>query len=278
MQFERRIPMKKLVLHSTDILRQPLMLEKELHNLYHYKNNKVIKIIRYDIDEETETMLQKLESHKIHQVDKLKQHPSLLYPKAVLIDENGYRGYLMDEITSTPFSYESEIKEICNYFKAVENVMEFGHQEGIVFPDIFSRGNISYQKDNHQVTFLDFDGWQIKNIPTCTSTQLPRCNDEIRLNPRFKNKDLYTINFDRFLLLQQFLYALTKIDLFRKDNIQDQLNQIYHLLNLEDDIAIQSVINSVFDFQAEDNIPRIGPIICAIERQSNLYTKTLHRM
>lgn len=34
------------------------MLEKELHNLYHYKNNKVIKIIRYDIDEETETMLQ----------------------------------------------------------------------------------------------------------------------------------------------------------------------------------------------------------------------------
>ena len=78
--------------------------------------------------------------------------------------------------------------------------------------------------------------------------------------------------------MQQFLYALTRIDLFRKDNIQDQLNQIYQMLNLEDDIAIQSVIKSVFDFQAEDNIPRIGPIICAIERQSNLYTKTLHRM
>lgn len=234
------------------------MLEKELHNLYHYKNNKVIKIIRYDIDEETETMLQKLESHKIHQVDKLKQHPSLLYPKAVLIDENGYRGYLMDEITSTPFSYESEIKEICNYFKAVENVMEFGHQEGIVFLDIFSRGNISYQKDNHQVTFLDFDGWQIKNIPTCTSTQLPRCNDEIRLNPRFKNKDLYTINF-------------------RKDNIQDQLNQIYQILNLEDNIAIQSVINTAFDFQAEDNIPKIEPIIYAIERQVNKSKKTLQK-
>lgn len=63
--------MKKLVLHSTDILNQALMLEKDLHNLYRYKNNKVIKIIRYDIEKEKETILQKLESHKIHQVDQL---------------------------------------------------------------------------------------------------------------------------------------------------------------------------------------------------------------
>ena len=130
--------MKKLVLHSTDILNQELMLEKDLHNLYRYKNNKVIKIIRYDIEKEKETILQKLESHKIHQVDQLNQHPSLLYPDAVLIDENGYRGYLMDEIKPTTFSYESDPKEIFDYFKAVENVMEFGHQEGIIFPDIFS--------------------------------------------------------------------------------------------------------------------------------------------
>lgn len=90
-------------------------------------------------------------------------------------------------------------------------------------------------------------------------------------------KGLYTINFDRFLLLQQFLYALTKIDLFRKDNIQDQLNQIYQILNLEDNIAIQSVINTAFDFQAEDNIPKIEPIIYAIERQVNKSKKTLQK-
>ncbi|GEM_PF-5148234 len=269
--------MKKLVLHSTDILNQELMLEKDLHNLYRYKNNKVIKIIRYDIEKEKETILQKLESHKIHQVDQLNQHPSLLYPDAVVLDENGYRGYLMNEVVPTTFSYEADPKEICNYFKTVENVMEFGHHEGIIFPDIFSHGNISYQKENHQVTFLDFDGWQIKNIPAGTSSNLPEYNEEIRSNPRFKVNGLYTKNFDRLLLLQQFLYALTKIDLFQKENVQAQLNQIYQMLNLEDDIAIQSVINNTFDFQAEDNIPKIEPIICAIERQLNQSEKTLQK-
>ena len=78
--------MKKLVLHSTDILNQELMLEKDLHNLYRYKNNKVIKIIRYGIEQET--ILQKLESHKIHKVDQLNPHSSLLYPEAVVLDEN----------------------------------------------------------------------------------------------------------------------------------------------------------------------------------------------
>lgn len=273
--FERRISMKKLVLHSTDILNQELMLEKDLHNLYRYKNNKVIKIIRYGIEQET--ILQKLESHKIHKVDQLNPHSSLLYPEAVVLDENGYRGYLMDEVVPTTFSYEADPKEICNYFKTVENVMEFGHQEGIIFPDIFSHGNISYQKENHQVTFLDFDGWQIKNIPAGTSSNLPEYNEEIRSNPRFKVNGLYTKNFDRLLLLQQFLYALTKIDLFQKENIQAQLNQIYQMLNLEDDIAIQSVINTAFDFQAEDNIPKIEPIIYAIERQVNKSKKTLQK-
>lgn len=273
--FERRSSMKKLVLHSTEILNQKLMLEKDLHNLYYYKNNKVIKIIRYGIEQET--ILQKLESHKIHKVDQLNPHSSLLYPEAVVLDENGYRGYLMDEIKPTTFSYEADPKEIFDYFKAVENVMEFGHQEGIIFPDIFSHGNISYQKENHQVTFLDFDGWQIKNIPAGTSSNLPEYNEEIRSNPRFKANGLYTKNFDRLLLLQQFLYALTKIDLFRKDNIQDQLNQIYQILNLENDLAIQSNIDRIFNFQAEENIPRIGPIICAIERQLNQSEKTLQK-
>lgn len=273
--FERRSSMKKLVLHSTEILNQKLMLEKELHNLYYYKNNKVIKIIRYGIEQET--ILQKLESHKIHKVDQLNPHSSLLYPEAVVLDENGYRGYLMNEVVPTTFSYESDLKEICNYFKTVENVMEFGHQEGIIFPDIFSHGNISYQKENNQVTFLDFDGWQIKNIPAGTSSNLPKHNKEIRSNPRFKVNGLYTKNFDRLLLLQQFLYALTKIDLFQKENVQTQLNQIYQMLNLEDDIAIQSNIDRIFNFQAEENIPRIGPIICAIERQLNQSEKTLQK-
>ena len=195
----------------------------------------------------------------------------------MVLDENGYRGYLMDEVVPTTFSYEADPKEICNYFKTVENVMEFGHQEGIIFPDIFSHGNISYQKESHQVTFLDFDGWQIKNIPAGTSSNLPEYNEEIRSNPRFKVNGLYTKNFDRLLLLQQFLYALTKIDLFQKENIQVQLNQIYQMLNLEDDIAIQSNIDRIFNFQAEENIPRIGPIICAIERQLNQSEKTLQK-
>lgn len=49
------------------------------------------------------------------------------------------------------------------------------------------------------------------------------------------------------------------------------------MLNLEDDIAIQSNIDRIFNFQAEENIPRIGPIICAIERQLNQSEKTLQK-
>ena len=173
---------------------------------------------------------------------------------------------------STRLKIESALKEL-----QWQNQKEKSGIIGIIFPDIFSHGNISYQKDNHQATFLDFDGWQINNIPAGTSSNLPEYNEEIRSNPRFKVKGLYTKNFDRLLLLQQFLYALTKIDLFRKDNIQDQLNQIYQILNLEDNIAIQSVINTAFDFQAEDNIPKIEPIIYAIERQVNKSKKTLQK-
>lgn len=263
--------MKKIVLYQTDILKLPILAQKEFHTLYHY-NGKIIKIIRGDIPDQKKQILQQLEKVKIHQVDSINFHNNHLIPKAVVLDEHGYCGYCMEKEENQLFN-SSNLEEICTYYKNVEHTMEYGHQQGIIFPDLFSQGNIIYNQQLKQPKFIDFDGWQIKQIPAGTRSNLKLYRNQICQNPKFKQKNLYQVNFDRLMLLRQFLIHLTNIDILEHD-IPSALQNIINFLSIQDNPLLIQELQTIFNLESTTPIPVLKPLIEEIEH--HLKTKKKH--
>lgn len=255
--------MKKLKIYSSNVLSQIPNIKKELHNFY-YDGPFVIKLIRYDIDPDIQEDMIFLEETKAMLIDQIDLPKQFLNPLTILYDEFGYRGYTMEKIKIEPFfPYDHSLETVYEYFKQVTTTIEYGHKQGIIFPDLFSEGNINY--DPYKV--IDMDGWQIKNLPTMTSYDLKENQQVIINNLKFFDKEnhLFTKEFDFLVLINQFLLVIFGINLLQTPNLEQNIDDILNMVGLDCDPYLYRIVKDAFDFNSKIPLPNVLEIISYFE-------------
>ncbi len=88
--------------------------------------------------------------------------------------------------------------------------MKKSNNNGIVNPDMSTRGNVKYNKSNGSVYFTDYQDMQILDIPTTTISSFI-IEDPIIDTPKYYNNGFYTTNIDLYTLTIRFFYYASKI-------------------------------------------------------------------
>ncbi len=134
-----------------------------------------------------------------------------------------------------------DLKTIALVMENLQNLIKQGNDRGLIFTDFISEGNLRYDPLTHKPFIIDYDGYQVDNIPATAISgylQVP----QFRTKKYYKN-GLYTRNTDLMQLLLRWYSLCTGLD-FLKTGIPNVSNAM-GLANLSDKTMI-SHFNKLF--------------------------------
>lgn len=153
---------------------------------------------------------------------------------------------------------------ICDYIHKLENLLKKCHCEDIILPDFLTGGNLLYNPITKKINAVDYDGMQVKELPSFGISDFIYKPHNIVLlrGQKYYRNGLYTKNIDVYSLYIAFFYYTTK---FNIPNDPDLKNTLYSYLKTTNllgttiskkmlDIYNLKVDNSYFD----EDILKIG--------------------
>lgn len=139
---------------------------------------------------------------------------NIIKPEKIVYDNCEFIGYTMPCIIGKDI-YNIDRTELIDYLIKLEEIIK--ESKNIVFPDLLSEGNILINEGN--ISLLDFDGLQIENYCSpCISSTLG--NQNIYMNDKYMNKDLFTKELDKKSLINLYIYLCYGYELEQIDSIE----------------------------------------------------------
>ncbi|MFA5603759.1 MAG: hypothetical protein WDA12_02765 [Bacilli bacterium] len=186
----------------------------------------------------------------------------VIIPETIVYDNNDFMGYTMKKNNDKTFieifneSYENQtIETISNYFYKLEKIVKKGNEQGIVFPDLLTYGNVRYNHKTDDIILLDYDGFQIKNLPTWDMCSLlhPKIN-QCLFHKKYLKQNRFTNNIDKLSIAVGFLLFATNFNIanhYSKIDKSREINLILDFIGLDDN-SVRYKILKLFN-NKEDN-------------------------
>lgn len=203
--------------------------------------NFVIKKYKSLSDEANKILLAKLEVK-----DKFSDIEGIVIPTDYT-KENGKVNEIITPYIDKPNFYVSlnhpvyDLKTIALVMENLQSLIKQGNDRGLIFTDFVLQGNLRYDPITHKPFIIDYDGYQVDNIPASSLSAY-------LLAPPFRTKkyytkELYTRNADLMQLLLRWYSLCTGLD-FLKTGIPNVSNAM-SLVNLTDKTMV-SHFNKLF--------------------------------
>jgi len=195
-------------------------------DVYKLQNDRIFKMIKPPCSNGYMSLLSYKEFYKrfcqkLEMAKKLGTLDCLVAPDEVSVLEDGMvKGYFypfnnsktLDELNIN----ERDFDFISRCFTDIASSVEDLHEHGIVVPDLFNASNILYDPITREVSFIDYDGMQVGNVPTnAISSMLEYRKNPILRNRKYSNRNngLYTEKLDDLALSISYLYNLSGVNL-----------------------------------------------------------------
>lgn len=127
----------------------------------------------------------------------------------------------------------------------IASVVKEGNEQGIVFPDLCTDGNIFIDKA-YNMEILDYDGFQIKQFPATTYSDA--IGNEHKYDcPKFRvDEKFFTPEIDKVSLLYHYFLDAFSVDLKKvgqtfPDGRIITVKDIFDIINLDDEIFMNKV-------------------------------------
>ena len=201
-------------------------------DVYKLQNDRIFKMLKSPSSNGSMSLLSYREFYnrfcrKLEQAKNLGNLGCLATPDEISVSDTGrVKGYLY-QFNSSKTLEELEINEqdfefITKCFLAISSEIEKLHEHNIVVPDLANFTNILYDPITGKVSFLDYDGMQVGNIPTnCISKMIQYRNNPVLKNSKYiRPNGLYTPKIDELGLIVSYLYSLSGINIASIDCFQ----------------------------------------------------------
>lgn len=203
----------------------------------------------------------------------LVESDSIIVPDAIVYSNCKFAGYLMPYFEGKcvrEYSKRNFLKldEIVDIYKKVEKIVK--ESDNIVFPDLLTDGNILIN-NNHDIKFIDFDGFQIDYFTTPVFT-IYLGKMEKYDGTKYKDGDYFTKQLDIKSLVYLYIWMLFGIDMDYIDRY-DGLNQkkVINMFIKDFDIQIDDLVHcitSLYDDKKENIY--LGKVADVIAKEFNL--------
>lgn len=221
-----------MLIKMKDLNRMRPMLEGNNSSIYVLNDGIIAKRFKHLTDNE-----KREKTKKILLSDTYKEIEGLSLPIDILETEKGICGYLQEKREGIPFGdYCNSVDEgvsldeIVNYFCKLENIVKKANELEMFFPDLSTYGNVLYDQSAKEVSVLDYDGSQIKGLPSGNiSSFIYHFFDYFCKCDKYSSKSndistlLYNDNIDKFTLAYRFFYYATKLKFPSFDYFKENL-------------------------------------------------------
>lgn len=235
--------------------------------IFELKNGSILKIFNRDKIQSSKDIKNPdnyifIKELKVKMAYNFKEFKEVIIPETIVYDNNNFMGYTMkknDDKTFSEFfnaSHENQtIETISNYFYKLEKIVKKGNEQGIVFPDLLTYGNVRYNPKTDDITLLDYDGYQIKDFPTWDMSSLlhPEINTCL-FQKKYLKKNRFTNNVDKLSIALEFLLYSTNFNIANHYSKIEKIKEINLILDFVglDDNSIRYKMLKLFDTK-EDN-------------------------
>lgn len=235
--------------------------------IFELKNGSILKIFNRDKIQSSKDIKNPdnyifIKELKVKMAYNFKEFKEVIIPETIVYDNNNFMGYTMkknDDKTFSEFfntSHENQtIEAISNYFYKLEKIVKKGNEQGIVFPDLLTYGNVRYNPRTDDITLLDYDGYQIKDFPTWDMSSLlhPEINTCL-FQKKYLKKNRFTNNIDKLSIALDFLLYSTNFNIANHYSKIEKIKEINLILDFVglDDNSIRYKMLKLFDTK-EDN-------------------------
>ncbi|MDD2180969.1 MAG: hypothetical protein PHW32_01215 [Bacilli bacterium] len=218
---------------------------------------------------------------KVRISKKFKEINSISLPEKIVYDNNDFVVYTMDKINDDTFSnffnkniQNQTIEVIAKYCYNLEKEVKKCHEKGIIIPDLLTRGNVRYNPDSEKVTLIDYDGFQIENLPTRDISSLirPYYNSWL-FDKKYYNGHLFDSNIDKLSIIIYFLLYTTNINVADQTITKNKIKCVSDILDFVelDDEAMRYKILKLYDMNNDNEY-----LDKDLLRISNLYNLEKH--
>lgn len=209
---------KKIMLSDSEFSRVFLANDK-VYKLF-YRNAIIDHYSELISTELTGDLVKKREQNIIDAYNLIEPR-EIVKPIELIYDNKGFLGYSMEYIEGTDFydilyanlDSHNYLNLVCDNFYKIEQIVKKGHDLNIVFPDIFTKGNIVLdESQKHRI--IDLDSLQINNnFLWQSSSVLGDMETGILKTTRFRTDTELKKEFDHFSILNSFLLCSTYINI-----------------------------------------------------------------
>lgn len=106
-----------------------------------------------------------------------------------------------------------DLKTITLVMENLQNLIKKGNDKGLIFTDLVSEGNLKYDPITNKPYIIDYDGYQVDNIPATSISSYLRV-PQFTTKKYYKN-GLYTRNSDLMQLLLRWYSLCTGLNFLR---------------------------------------------------------------
>ena len=224
---------------------------------YDLKNGLILKVIAETAFEKDELRDFKcnLERKILH--SKKLVGTDIVLPHTMYMDHDEVVGYTVPKILlpniGDTLEKNKTFSNVSNVLLLLTNKVEKLNEQGIVFPDLCTYGNIFYDAGTNNIKFIDYDGIQIFDTWSDSVSALIKYD----FNPMYASRKytvpgnfLWTSNIDRASIVALYLKKLLGVNILEDPTFalyQDVQMAEEGLISFNKDEFLQRKINSTLD-------------------------------
>lgn len=217
---------------------------------------------------------------KLKTADELRNTKGLIIPDEISVDnKNDIKGFYYPyhdtpDLTDFFINYYN-MEDITEFYLLLADRVEALAKEKVIVPDLITPSNILYDKEKKEIFLIDYDGMQIKDIPTNTiSMTLRYLQNPILRTDKYKSEDgLFTKRINDMSILVDYLYRLSGINIAAMPVFQKIVYDEYH--GQISDKRIEEIIYQFNDMGIFDSEIMFGYINIFSSKEENPNPKKL---
>ena len=196
----------------------------------------------------------------------------IIVPNAVVYNNCKFAGYLMPYFNGKSLREYSkrnflELDVITDIYKKVERVIK--DSDNIVFPDLLTDGNILIN-DNHDIKFIDFDGFQIDYFPSLFFP-IYLGQKEKYDGTKYKDVDYFTKQLDIKSLVYLYIWMLFGIDMDYIDRYDgSSQKKVIDMFIKDFDIQDDDLVHCITSLYGDKENIYLGNFVDSISDNFNL--------
>lgn len=197
----------------------------------------------------------------------------IIIPNSIVYNNCKFAGYLMPYFEGKCLREYSKrnflsLDDIGDIYKKVEGIVK--ESDNLVFPDLLTGGNILIN-DNHDIKFIDFDGFQVDYFPSLFFS-IYIGKREFYDGTKYKDGEYFTKQLDIKSLVYLYIWMLYGVDMDYIDRYtgSDQ-KKVVNMFIKDFDIQIDDLVHCITTLY-DDNLENfyLGNFVDSISKNFDL--------